>query len=83
MWVAGKDLAWHIKWIASIVLLIGLMIRVLDTEGEYRRADQFFTLLGAIGWLYVGWLWHDRSIMVCNFVYSVVLISFLFIALIK
>jgi hypothetical protein len=78
----NKDASWYIKWIASIILLAGLSIRVLDYDGEYRIHDQILTLFGAIGWFIVGWLWRDRSIMVCNGMYSIVLTSFIIIALI-
>ena len=74
----NKDASWYIKWFASIALLLGLSIRVLD-EGSYNTFDYIFTLIGAIGWFIVGRLWNDRSIMICNGAYTVVLITTLII----
>lgn len=75
----NKDASWYIKWFASIALLIGLSIRVLDLEGNYNTFDYIFTLIGAIGWFITGRLWNDRSIMICNGAYTIVLITTLII----
>lgn len=60
------DLSWYVKWAASTLLLIGLAVRAADTEGTLRLLDLSLNLSGVLGWLFVGLLWHDRSLIVLN-----------------
>ena len=45
------DLSWYIKWIASIFLMIAVCFRASDFNHMY---DLYFSFLGTIGWLVVG-----------------------------
>ena len=64
------DLSWFIKWMGSILLIIGLSLR----SGGIYPLDLYFTLVGSLLWTYVGMLWHDRSIMLVNMAcFSIVL----------
>ena len=65
------DFSWYVKWIASIVLIMGLLLR----SAMIQPLDLYITLLGSIGWTYVGLLWHDRAIIVINVVASTILIG--------
>lgn len=72
-----KDLSWYVKWVASIILLTGMAVRALDIEGDYRAVDQFLNLMGVLGWLIVGLLWWDRSIIITQVAGSLMLLYFL------
>ena len=65
------DLSWYIKWIASIFLMIAVCFRASDFNHMY---DLYFSFLGTIGWLIVGFLWHDRALIFLNAILSTVLL---------
>ena len=56
------DLSWYIKWASSIILIIAMMF----TAVELFPINMWIANIGFIGWLVVGMLWHDRSLMVLN-----------------
>jgi len=56
------DLSWYIKWASSIILIIAMMF----TAVELFPLNMFIAIIGFIGWLIVGMLWHDRSLIVLN-----------------
>ena len=56
------DLSWYIKWASSITLIIAMMF----TAVELFPLNMFIAKIGFIGWLIVGMLWHDRSLIVLN-----------------
>ena len=56
------DLSWYIKWASSIILIIAMMF----TAVELFPFNMFIANIGFIGWLTVGLLWHDRSLIVLN-----------------
>ena len=57
------DLSWYIKWTASFIILIGM---VLTSVGESEPYNLFFHLFGVLGWGVVGMLWHDRALIFIN-----------------
>tara|TARA_B110001454_G_scaffold30512_1_gene29776 strand:+ start:2717 stop:3025 length:309 start_codon:yes stop_codon:yes gene_type:complete len=65
------DLSWYIKWAASIFILIGM---VLTSASGYEPLNLIVSLIGVIGWLIVGMMWHDRALVFINgiaiFIYS-------------
>ena len=65
------DLSWYIKWVASIFLMIAVCFRAADFSHMY---DLYFSFLGTIGWLIVGFLWHDRALIFLNAILSTVLL---------
>ena len=58
------DLSWYIKWIASAFILIAVMCR--SVEEVPRIYDVVFSLIGTFGWGVVGYLWHDRALLLLN-----------------
>ena len=56
------DRSWYIKWASSITLIIAMMF----TAVELFPLNMFIANIGFIGWLIVGMLWHDRSLIVLN-----------------
>ena len=61
-------LDWYIKWIASIIILIGMCL----TSINFVPYNLFFHLVGVVGWLVVGVMWHDRALMVVNSVAAMI-----------
>ena len=62
---------WYIKWIASFILIVGMMLR---TTQEYPFLDITLSMLGAFGWLIVGVMWKDRSLIILNTVATTILL---------
>jgi len=53
---------WYIKWAASIVLLVGMML----TANQIYPLNIFIHLIGLIGWLIVSMMWNDRALIIIN-----------------
>ena len=65
-----KDVSWYIKWTASILILISIVIRA---AGLSVLLDMYLGFVGMSLWAYVGYLWHDRSLILLNAVAASVL----------
>lgn len=65
---------WYIKWISSIILMIGMVL----TANNFYPINLYFDFVGIAGWLIVGMLWHDRSIIVLNTCAVAILVTSLF-----
>ena len=64
-------LDWYIKWAGTFMLLGGLVLRA----SEFMPGlDILFTLNGTVAWFVVGWLWHDRSLLVLNAIAAILLL---------
>ena len=59
---------WYIKWVASVVILIGMAL----TSIQLTPFNLYFHLVGVLGWFVVGFMWHDRALMVVNAVASMI-----------
>tara|TARA_R100001082_G_scaffold110003_1_gene88605 strand:- start:601 stop:852 length:252 start_codon:yes stop_codon:yes gene_type:complete len=55
-------LDWYIKWIASFLLIIGVIL----TSNNVFPVNLFFHAIGMFGWFIVGILWNDRALIVIN-----------------
>ena len=62
---------WYIKWVASVVLLIGMLL----TANQIHPLNLFVTLVGCTGWLTVAILWNDRSLIFTNTVAITILMN--------
>lgn len=58
-----QDLSWYIKWIASIFILSSMSIRGVEGLQMY---DLLLSLVGVAGWMWVGFLWKDRALILLN-----------------
>ena len=58
-----QDLSWYVKWTASIFILISMSIRGID---GLQIIDLSMSIIGVIGWLWVGLLWKDRALILLN-----------------
>jgi hypothetical protein len=57
------DLSWYVKWISVVLIVIATAAR---SQGGIPHIDLWFGLLGTLGWLWVGMLWHDRALILLN-----------------
>ena len=62
---------WYIKWIASVILIVAMMLR---TTQEYMFLDLTLSCIGAFGWLCVGVIWKDRALIILNTVATTILL---------
>ena len=53
------DLSWYIKWTASFIILIGMVLTSITGMEPYNL---MFHFVGVLGWGIVGMLWHDREL---------------------
>lgn len=68
-----KDgLSWYLKWIASLFLIASMVVRSMDLS---NFLDISLSLVGVIGWFWVGWLWKDRALLALNYFAMIILIS--------
>lgn len=58
------DMAFHIKWVASIIQILGYAL----TAFEVMPLNLYLFLVGVMGWFIVGVLWNDRAIMLIHIV---------------
>ena len=66
-----KPVDWYIKWIATIFLLTGMVLR---TTQRYMFIDIIVSLIGAMGWTAVGIMWKDKSLISLNVVATLILL---------
>ena len=57
------DLSWYIKWISVFLILVATAAR---SVGTIPHVDMWFGLFGTLGWAWVGYLWHDRALIMLN-----------------
>ena len=57
------DFTWYIKWLSTGLMLGAIIIRA---TGIFPIADFACSSLGCFGWALVGYIWHDRAIMLLN-----------------
>ena len=65
-----KDLSWYIKWASTAILLVAITSRA---AGGPQIVDFCLSITGCLGWTVVGFMWHDRALMILNSVISGIL----------
>ena len=65
-----KDVSWYIKWVSTGILLIAITSRA---AGGPQIVDFCLSITGTLGWTVVGFIWHDRALMILNSVISGIL----------
>ena len=64
-------LDWYIKWIASIILIVGVIL----TSNNIYPLNLVVHAIGMFGWFIVAIIWNDRALLVINAVSLVLLIN--------
>ena len=58
-----QDLSWYVKWISSFFILASMSMRGVDGLQMY---DLMLSIVGVAGWMWVGFLWKDRALILLN-----------------
>ena len=58
------DRTWYVKWVSVVLICAAVLCR--SVEEVPRVYDIIFSSMGTAGWLYVGYMWHDRALIVLN-----------------
>ncbi len=66
-----KKKDWYIKWGASLVLIVGIIL----TSNNIYPLNLYFDIVGLTGWFIVGMIWNDRALIVINVVSLAILIN--------
>ena len=69
--IKTTGLVYYVKWISTILVLIAVICR--SVEEVPKIYDVGFSLIGTLGWLYVGLAWKDRALIMLNAVITVML----------
>jgi len=56
------DLSWYVKWCSVAFVIVGWLLASVNIYPYSVMAQ----LIGVAGWLWVGYLWHDRALIVLN-----------------
>ena len=64
-------LDWYIKWIASVILVVGVIL----TSNNIYPYNLMVHAIGMFGWFIVAIIWNDRALLVINAVSLVLLIN--------
>ena len=56
------DLSWYVKWASSIVIIVGMILSSLNVY----PINLYVHTVGVAGWLWVGFLWNDRALILLN-----------------
>ena len=65
------DISWYIKWVSSIILLIGASC----TSVQLVPLNLCCGFSGCVGWTTVGFMWHDRALILLNGVTTFIFLS--------
>ena len=64
-------LDWYIKWIASIILVGGVIL----TSNNIYPLNLMVHAIGMFGWFIVAIIWNDRALLVINAVSLALLLN--------
>jgi len=67
-----QTIDWYVKWAASLVLLVAMVVRSADIS---NTLDTFLSFLGCLGWLFVAFVWKDRALIMLNSVACFILLT--------
>jgi len=57
------DLSWYVKWFSSVCVLFAMSMRGIEHLAQY---DLMLSLVGVMGWCWVGIMWKDRALILLN-----------------
>lgn len=67
------DSTWYVKWISVIFVCFAVLCRSIEEVPKIY--DVMFSMVGTAGWLWVGFKWHDRALIVLNTILLAMLVS--------
>jgi len=57
-----RDHVWWIKWISALIITVAMVFHVMG----WTPWNSLLQLAGASGWVYVGYRWRERA-LIMNF----------------
>ena len=67
------DYTWYVKWISVAFVCVAVLCR--SVEEIPKIFDVTFSIVGTAGWLWVGFKWHDRALIILNTILLAMLVS--------
>ena len=67
------DSTWYVKWISVAFVCVAVLCR--SVEEIPKIFDVTFSIVGTAGWLWVGFKWHDRALIILNTILLAMLVS--------
>ena len=67
------DSTWYVKWISVAFVCVAVLCR--SVEEIPKIFDVTFSMVGTAGWLWVGFKWHDRALIILNTILLAMLVS--------
>ena len=58
------DSTWYVKWISVAFVCVAVLFR--SVEEIPKIYDITCSIVGTAGWLWVGFKWHDRALIILN-----------------
>ena len=57
-----KTKDWYLKWASSVILIVGMLL----TANNIYPLNLFISIVGLLGWIFIGLIWNDRAIIIIN-----------------
>ena len=67
------DSTWYVKWVS--VAFVCVAVRFRSVEEIPKIYDITCSIFGTAGWLWVGFKWHDRALIILNTILLAMLVS--------
>ena len=67
------DSTWYVKWFGVCFICLAVLCRSIQEVPKVY--DVFFSIIGTAAWLWVGFKWHDRALIVLNTILLALLVS--------
>lgn len=67
-YLMSQDHIWYTKWAVSIIMLLGMALGRGTGNPHLLIFDTTASWIGAVGWMYVGYRWNDRAMILTNLV---------------
>jgi len=67
------DITWYVKWVSVAFVCVAVLFRSIEEVPKIY--DITCSIVGTAGWLWVGFKWHDRALIVLNTILLAMLVS--------
>ena len=67
------DDTWYVKWFGVLFICVAVLCRSIQEVPKIY--DVCFSIIGTGAWLWVGFKWHDRALIVLNTILLCLLVS--------
>ena len=67
------DATWYVKWFGVCFICLAVLCRSIQEVPKIY--DVCFSIIGTGAWLWVGFKWHDRALIVLNTILLCLLVS--------